>query len=207
MTEKSLLLMIGGEHHPFDAFGAFAKQLFEDTGCWRVTVTTDRNAFRADRIAAYDAAAAYTQGGHLTPAQEDGLLGFVRQGGGFAGIHCATASWKENSAWIEMINGVFISHGPVAPFPVAFTAAESPITEGIDNFVIEDERYIHDRFDPDKVQLLATTPADEGDIPMIWTREFGSGRVYYLALGHDERAYERPEFKALLLRGVEWAAG
>ncbi|MCP4640861.1 MAG: Gfo/Idh/MocA family oxidoreductase [bacterium] len=42
---------------------------------------------------------------------------------------------------------------------------------------------------------------------MAYTKSYGDGRVFYLALGHDERAFGHPSFQKLALRGVDWAAG
>jgi type 1 glutamine amidotransferase len=35
---------------------------------------------------------------------------------------------------------------------------------------------------------------------------YGKGRVYHNVLGHDVPAMQSPGFKALMVRGVEWAA-
>jgi len=41
----------------------------------------------------------------------------------------------------------------------------------------------------------------------MWTKPWGKGRVFYLALGHDPKACEQDMFKKLLIRGSQWAAG
>src|SRR5207248_5486852 len=42
--------------------------------------------------------------------------------------------------------------------------------------------------------------------PMLWTTQFGKGRVFVDALGHDAEAMKMPGFVATLARGAEWAA-
>jgi type 1 glutamine amidotransferase len=42
--------------------------------------------------------------------------------------------------------------------------------------------------------------------PILWTTQFGTGRVFVTALGHDPINTVTPEFKTILLRGAEWAA-
>jgi len=44
-------------------------------------------------------------------------------------------------------------------------------------------------------------------MPAIWTKPWGKGKVFYLALGHDVKACQQDMFKKLLLRGSLWAAG
>ena len=42
--------------------------------------------------------------------------------------------------------------------------------------------------------------------PMLWTTQFGSGRVFITALGHDAPTCNEPTFKVTFARGTEWAA-
>ena len=42
--------------------------------------------------------------------------------------------------------------------------------------------------------------------PIAFATDFGKGRGFTLLLGHDVRAMASDGFKALLLRGTEWAA-
>ena len=58
----------------------------------------------------------YTDVGALTPAQEEGLLAYVRGGGGFFGLHTASASFRANAGYHEMLNGMFDGHSPYMEF-------------------------------------------------------------------------------------------
>jgi hypothetical protein len=42
--------------------------------------------------------------------------------------------------------------------------------------------------------------------PIMWTTQFGMGRVFVTALGHGPEDTENPEFKITFARGAEWAA-
>jgi uncharacterized protein len=44
-------------------------------------------------------------------------------------------------------------------------------------------------------------------MPVAWTKPWGQGRVFYLALGHDAPACRQEIFGELLRRGVVWARG
>jgi hypothetical protein len=44
------------------------------------------------------------------------------------------------------------------------------------------------------------------DQPMLWTLEYGKGRVFGTALGHDGPAVQTPAFVVTFARGAEWAA-
>ncbi len=207
MAKNKTLMIIGGLHHPFEDCGRILKEKIEATGRNTVTVTTDRNALLSENLEKYDAVVVYTQGGKLTRRQESGLLDFVKNGGGFVGIHSATASWQGNDRYIDMIGGVFASHGPVTEFDVNISESDCWITDRISDFRIVDEFYILDRFDPEKVEVLATARWRGKTHPMAWTKSYGAGRVFYLALGHDERAFEHEAFGKLAVRGLEWTLG
>ena len=40
--------------------------------------------------------------------------------------------------------------------------------------------------------------------PIAWTRHYGKGRVYYNALGHEEKVWRDPRFQQMLLNGIKW---
>ncbi len=47
-----------------------------------------------------------------------------------------------------------------------------------------------------------------GDYPQAWTRTFGSGRVFYTALGHRDDIWSTDEkFRAHVTGGIRWALG
>jgi type 1 glutamine amidotransferase len=71
--------------------------------------------------------------------------------------------------------------------------------------MITDEQYILD-YDP-RVNVLANALYKGKTMPVMWTKPWGKGRVFYLALGHDPKACEQDMFKKLLIRGAQWAAG
>jgi type 1 glutamine amidotransferase len=44
----------------------------------------------------------------------------------------------------------------------------------------------------------------DGDFALAWTRPFGSGRVFYTALGHGEEVWQDKRFQRHLLNGIRW---
>lgn len=44
-------------------------------------------------------------------------------------------------------------------------------------------------------------------MPVVWTRRFGKGRVFYTSLGHVIGDFDVPEAREILRRGLLWAAG
>jgi len=200
---KKALLMIGGECHPFESCGKILADALHARGSADCTVTTDRDAFT--NLAGYDVVIVYTQGGQLTDAQEKGLCDWVEAGGAFVGIHCANDSWVENDRYMEMIGTHFVGHGPVTEFAVNITDNDHEITRSYDGFKITDEFYIVENKTKADMHRLMSGSWHFETHPMSYVREYGKGRVFYTALGHDERAFNHPPFQKLIHRAIWWA--
>ncbi len=201
---KLLFFCCGGGGHDFKAFAPVVLGLLERAGDFVVTRTDDFSRLEAPGINQYDVVLFYTQGGTPTAKQEQGLTEFVRSGKGFAGIHGATATFKESEAYWQLIGGRFKGH-TYETFPVRIEDTEHPITCWLKDFEIKDETYSHNFHEGVDLHVLARRPKDHE--PVVWVREFGKGRVFYNALGHDRNSWENPDFQEITLRGIYWAAG
>lgn len=204
MATKKVLLIIGGDWHPWESCAEIFRTFTEATGRYKVDVTTDRNALKAGPLSKYHVVAVYAQGGKLTGPQEKGLLNFVKKGGAFLGLHSATAAWNDSKGYVDMVSGVFAAHGPVTDIKV--TVTDEDLAPRIPPFVVTDEFYQLAKFDPKSVNIVATAQWHHKTHPMAYSKEYGDGRMFYLALGHDERAFNHPSFQKLALRGLDWAS-
>ena len=41
--------------------------------------------------------------------------------------------------------------------------------------------------------------------PLAWTRRYGSGRVFYTALGHEASVWQDPRYQRMLLEAIRWS--
>ena len=76
---------------------------------------------------AYDATFFFTDVGHFTQGQEQGLLHFIERGGGFFGLHTADASFRHNAGYHQMLNGFFDGHSPYMDFTVTISDSITPL--------------------------------------------------------------------------------
>ena len=139
----------------------------------------------------------------LTPAQEDGLFGFVASGNGLVGIH-GTGWWIGGRA-ADLLGGHANWHPPGLTFTVNVEDQDHPVMEGIQDFEVDDEIYIS-AYEP-QLRILASAQWLGGTFPIAWVKAYGSGRVFYTALGHGQGTFARPPVQAMLCQGVRWAAG
>ena len=219
MADKlNVLLLVGGapyhdtpEHR--DILSSVLSAKFD------VAMADDAEALTPENFAAYDVFANYTSFWVPTDEQCDALVSAVAGGMGIACLHPSSASFYTCPAYLDMIGGHFVYHDPNKLFTVrmsgytekdhwfeeqgiAVDVPAHPITEGIDDFQIQDELFVIEG-DQTKWHVLARA---EGH-PVIYTKMWGKGRVCQISLGHDTSALNNPSLQALYVRGVSWAAG
>lgn len=140
----------------------------------------------------------------------------VEEGAGIAGCHGGMCdSFRESTDWQFMTGSQWVAHpGGEVGYRVNLKPG-NPFTEGLEDFSIHSEQYyIH--VDP-AVKVYATTnfPVVEGphssngkvDIPVVYTKLWGKGKVFYSSLGHTYQIFETiPAAKEIMRRGFLWAA-
>ncbi|MDX1945315.1 MAG: ThuA domain-containing protein [Pirellulaceae bacterium] len=105
-------------------------------------------------------------------------------------------------------------HGSQHDFTVIVRDAEHPITKGMPRewLHVKDELYDLLRGPGSNMQVLATAYADPKfggsgrHEPMIFTIDYGKGRVFHTPMGHEVYSQECVGFITTLVRGTEWAA-
>jgi uncharacterized protein len=214
LSGKRILILLGGQWHDFEGFGAFARSLVESQGA-EAEATYDPD--RLSRLAEgrYDVVLSYTcftsdEGGakggpdRLTRGQLDALAGWIRSGGGFLAAHAATVLGESDPALGDLIGGVFVSHPPQFSFTVYPLFEEHPVTAGMEAFTVRDEFYVETHASDARIHMVAF---DRGAAyPMVWTRNEGKGRVAHIAPGHSKDVWDLPSYQRLLLQALTWLA-
>jgi len=155
--------------------------------------------------------------GEIKGEQCGPVMHAVASGVGLAGNHGGICdAFRTNTEWQFMCGGNWVSHpgNDGTPYKVNIKNNSSPITFGLKDFDVASEQYyLH--VDP-AVEVLATTPFPIAngphilnkhvDMPTVWTKMWGYGRVFYTALGHHDDVFDIPEAGEILRRGMLWAA-
>ena len=204
MQKIKTLVFAGGEIHDAKGCGKAIADALSASEEFEVTeVYDDLDTLIAPKLDPYDVIVFYYTYGKITDAQKNGLLNFVASGKGFVGIHPTSSFFMDSPECLAMLGGEFLTHPPHREYQVSVVDPEHPITEGLTEFLVTDEQYILD-FDP-RVNVLCSALWKGTAMPVAWTKSWGKGRVFYLALGHDEKACRQEIFRLLLARGTKWA--
>lgn len=166
----------------------------------------------AAQLAETDVLVMYAQdGGNATAVEKENLAKFTGRGGGMVVIHTAAVS-DDSVWWKSVIGGAWVQKKTKwreGPMDLHFTAnTKSGITAGAVDFHMDDEIYYNLDMSPD-VNVLATTDTGDGEPkiqPQMWTYEKGKYRVFVTIPGHLYSTFERPNYRAILLRSICWAA-
>ncbi len=167
----------------------------------------------ADALQQYDLIIPNWTMGTMSNEQVKGLETAVAAGTGLGGWHGGMGdAFRENAHYNFMTGGQFVSHpGGIKEYTVNITNREHAITTGLDDFqMVSEQYYLH--VDPANEVLATTTfdgagaPWTEGVVmPVVWTKSWGKGRVFYCSLGHKVVDFEVPECQEIIRRGLLWA--
>lgn len=200
------VLFLGHEakNHDAEKLAEILSQAYFNKGI-NFQYTTDLNDLNPKNLSTYDALLVYANHDSISPAQEKALLDFVASGGGFIPIHSASYCFRNSEAVVDLIGGQFLSHGADS-FATVTLKPDHPIMKGLSPFVTWDETYVHTKLSPE-IEVLAVRQDGDHKEPYTWVREYGKGRVFYTAFGHDYRTFTNPGFQALVFNGIRWAIG
>lgn len=142
------------------------------------------------------------------------LCAAVESGVGLGGYHGGLCDAFRNEVEYQfMTGGQWVAHpGGIIDYTVKITRPDDPVTAGIGDFPYRSEQYFM-HVDPSN-EVLATTRFSgehcswiEGvEIPVVWKRRHGEGRVFYSSLGHVADEFKVPQMAEILKRGLLWAA-
>jgi type 1 glutamine amidotransferase len=133
----------------------------------------------------------------------------VDQGQGIVVLHHALLAWEKWDLWNQLIgfDNRNFKYKEGLQLKIAVGDESHAITQGMSEFTIVDEGYVlHGKHDGQGVVLL-TTDHDDAMDEVAWARQHGEGRVFCLALGHDNEAWSNTAFREILGRGIAWSAG
>jgi hypothetical protein len=191
--------------HPFPATSGRIAGIIDDLG-YTVKIIedveaclTDPEACRLLVINIGNPSSARPPG--LVDAARAGLEKHLSAGRAILGVHSSATSLTTMPEWPVILGGRWVRgrsmHPPKGVTSISITTADHPITSGLTDFVIFDERYSYLETQPD-ITVLCEHSHDALRLPL------DRYRVVYDGLGHDTASYDSTGHVRLLRRIARW---
>jgi type 1 glutamine amidotransferase/sugar phosphate isomerase/epimerase len=201
-----------------------------NTGAFEPTFSNNLDLLKYPAIKQFDAVYLNNVCGmvHNDPEVRDGILRFVREGGGLGGHHAVTFANNNWPEFAEMMGGWAGAHH-IEPQMIKVEDTRSPLTKsfGTASFEHADEFYIFppsspysrakqhvllsidvalsDRATANRFCAACTRP--DQDYALAWIKAFGKGRTYFTPLGHTTSFYTDPRWTTHLLAAIQYILG
>ena len=200
------------------------------TGAFEPVFSNDLSNLKYPKIKEFDAVFLNSVCGMVWPHPDvrEGILRYVREGGGLAGNHAVTYA---NLNWPEFteLMGAWAGAHHTEKQVLKVDDPNSPLTAMFGGMPIDhtDEFYHFPPFAPytrEKQHVLLSIDVERSDLAtagrfctqctrpdhdyaMAWVKNYGKGRVYITPLGHTPILYTDPRWSQHLLGAVQFALG
>jgi type 1 glutamine amidotransferase len=223
------LCVDGGYYHATIPDGNLALELIgKYTGAYVPTFSNDLDNLKYPKIKEYDAVFLNSVEGELflDPEVIHGLMRFVREGGGVAGLHATTFASVDVPEFGNLIGAQSGAHkyngepgtlridDPNSPLTQQFAGKDFDFFDEFYHFLptgpySREKLHILISLDPAKTELSANryTTRPDNDYGMVWISSYGKGRVFNCALGHRPEFYEDARMEQLLLAATQFVLG
>jgi type 1 glutamine amidotransferase len=197
------------------------------TRAYEPVFSNDLTNLKYENIRQYDAVFLNNTVGNIfaDPEVRDGMLRFVREGGGILGLHGASYASQDWPEYGQMIGATTAPHR-IEPGVIKIDDPDSPLTAmfgGNDfEYVEEYYRFLEDgpysraklrillSINVDRTDLIGEKPLylrSDNDYGISWIKSYGNGRVFYTSLGHRESMFMTPVLAQHVLAGIQFVLG
>jgi type 1 glutamine amidotransferase len=200
------------------------------TGAFQPTFSNDLNNLKYPKIKEFDAVYLNNVCGIVFPDQEvrDGILRFVREGGGIGGHHAVTFANNDWPEFMEMMGAWAGAHHTETQV-LRVDDLSSPLTAMFNgkDFEHNDEFYhmpVYSPYSREKQHVLLSINVAKSDMAtggrfckectrpdqdyaVSWIKTYGKGRVFCSPLGHTTIFYTSPAWEQHILAAVQYILG
>ena len=149
--------------------------------------------------------------GWITEDQGRAVQQFVEAGNGLYAYHNSGYISLYSKSFREVMGGVTLHHPPLRPFKVKVIDRGHPITQGVADFMVNDEQH-YLTFDKDPRHVILQSENVDGlnhgehGTTAIggWAYDYGKGRVAYTGVGHTLHALWEPQYVKIQKNAVRW---
>lgn len=149
--------------------------------------------------------------GWITEEQGKAIKEFVQAGNGLYAYHNSSNVSLFSQNFREVMGGAYIGHPPLRRFLVKVVNRGHPITQGIQDFTVNDEQH-YVTYDKDPRYVILRSENTDGlnfdthGTAAIsgWAYDYGKGRVVFTAVGHTPHALWQAEYYKTQKNAVRW---
>ena len=205
-ARKGEVLFLGNAstHHDATKYSPWLAESLSKIGI-NTTYTIKLSDLNDSNLSKYDGLIIYANHNTISPSQEAALKKFVEGGKGLIPLHAASACFGNSEWYINAVGGQYKSER-TGVFTTKIINTNHPVMQGVKEFTTWDEKYVHQKINPDKTVLMERVEGETRE-PWTWVRTQGKGRVFYTASGHNDSTWTNPAFMKLVNNGVLWAIG
>jgi len=205
----------GFRHSSIDD-GIAALRDLAGTNGFTVDATEDAQAFTTGNLARYEAVVFLsTTGDVLNDSQQSAFEQYIKDGGGYVGIHAAADTEYDWPFYAGLAGALFHSHPHNQTATVRVEDRAHAATAHLGATWQRFDEWYNYRTNPRATaHVLAsldessyTGGSMSGDHPIAWCKDYQGGRAFYTGGGHTDESYSEPAFRRHLLGGIRWAAG
>lgn len=216
-TEQSVLIFTKTEgfRHSSIPTGVDAVIRLADQEDINTYHTENASYFQPDSLQAFDAVIFLnTTGDVLNDSQQEVFEQYIRDGGGYLGIHSAADTEYEWPWYGDMVGAYFTSHPEIQEATIKVLDHSHAATSFLpEEWSRTDEWYNYKNIS-DEIKVLMELDessyegGENGDFhPIAWYHNFDGGRAFYTGLGHTDEAYSEPLFMDHLRGALHYVIG
>ncbi|MFC5959412.1 ThuA domain-containing protein [Streptomyces pratens] len=181
-----------------------------------VDASEDPQVFTTGNLAQYEAVVFLsTTGDVLGDAQQATFEQYIKEGGGYVGIHAAADTEYDWPFYEGLAGALFHSHPAIQSATVEVEDRAHDATAHLGTTWQRTDEWYNYRTNPrTTAHVLASLDESSysggnmsGDHPIAWCKDYQGGRAFYTGGGHTDESYADPAFRRHLLGGIRWAAG
>lgn len=204
-----------GFYHKSIANGIVAIQKLGNTNGFVADTSSNSLSINTKNLKQYNAIIFLSPTGEFfNDEQKLAFQTFIRNGGGFVGIHAATDCLFKWDWYGKMIGAYFTDHPKVQEATLHIVDKKHAATKMLKSPWIRTDEWYNFRFTNPNIKVLikidesSYTGGKNGQShPVAWYHKFEGGRIFYTALGHTPGSFTADQlFLDHLLGGIKYAA-
>src|SRR5882762_2559133 len=167
----------------------------------------------------YDVLVFYDMVDSIQPSVQQAYINLLKKGKAMIFLHHSLVSYQDWPEFVRIVGGQYHTHPVVVrgdtlkanyehdvTLPVTVNDKRHPVTRGISDFEIVDERYGECEIKVSVKPLLSTTDP-KSMRNLAWIHHYGNSDVIYIQLGHGPTAFNNANYRKLIQQAIAWSAG